>query len=99
MLIFSGIFSYVFLYLVAALGGFYVSLVTYRILNDAIEGKKVDLTAQLKESFSYFFFFVVSLVIQTVTYYFLMNRVNVAYAVAYDALMEELPQPELPVQQ
>ena len=30
---------------------------TYRILNDAIEGKKVDLTAQLKESFSYFFFF------------------------------------------
>ena len=54
---FSGIFSFVFLYLVAALGGFYVSLVTYRILNDAIEGKKVDLTAQLKESFSYFFFF------------------------------------------
>lgn len=38
--------------------------------------------------FSYFFFFVLSLVIQTVTYYFLMNRVNVAYAVAYDALQE-----------
>lgn len=36
--------------------------------------------------FSYFFFFIVSLVIQTLAYYLLMNRVNVAYAVAYDAL-------------
>ena len=53
----SGLGSIVFLYIVAAFGGFYVTLVTYRILKDAIEGKKVDLTAQLKESFNYFFFF------------------------------------------
>ncbi len=38
--------------------------------------------------FSYFFFFVASLAIQTVGYYFLMNRVNVAYAVAYDSLQQ-----------
>lgn len=54
----SGHGSIIFLYIVAAFGGSYVSLVTSRILKDAIEGKKVDLTAQLKESFNYFFFFV-----------------------------------------
>jgi len=44
-------------------------------------------------NFSYYFFFVISLILQIVTYYFLMNRVNVAYAVAYDALLgtEESP--------
>lgn len=53
----SGVFSIIFLYIIAVFGGFYVSLVTCRILNDAIEDKKVDLTTQLKESFKYFFFF------------------------------------------
>ena len=51
----SGILSIIFLYVVAVFGGFYVTLVTYRILFDAIENKKMDLTAQLKESFKYFF--------------------------------------------
>lgn len=37
-------------------------------------------------TFSYYFFFVLSLALQIVSYYFLMNRVNVAYAVAYDSL-------------
>lgn len=45
-------------------------------------------------TFSYYFFFVLSLALQLVTYYFLMNRVNVAYAVAFDALH----QPEAPVE-
>ena len=53
----SGILSIIFLYVVAVFGGFYVTLVTYRILFDAIENKKLDLTSQLKESFKYFFFF------------------------------------------
>ena len=53
----SGILSIILLYVVAVFGGFYVTLVTYRILFDAIENKKLDLTAQLKESFKYFFFF------------------------------------------
>ncbi len=37
---------------------------------------------------SYYLFFVLSLVLQIVTFYFLMNRVNVAYATAYDALQQ-----------
>lgn len=37
-------------------------------------------------TFSYYFFFVLSLVLQIVTYYFLMNRVYVAYALAYEGL-------------
>lgn len=48
----------------------------------------VGITLPWDPLFSYFFFFIVSLVIQTIAYYFLMNRVNVAYAVAYDALQE-----------
>ena len=45
--------------------------------------------------FSYFFFFVLSLSIQIIGFYFLMNRVNVAYAVAYDALQQP-KEPETP---
>ncbi len=49
-------------------------------------------------TFSYYFFFVLSLILQIVTYYFLMNRVFVAYAVAYDALRypEETEVPKEP---
>ena len=36
---------------------------------------------------------------QLALYYFGMNRVYAVYAVAYDALMEDFPQPELPAQQ
>ena len=51
--------------------------------------------------FSYFFFFVLSLTLQTVSYYFLMNRVNVTYAAAYNSLQQpktpEMPkEPDLP---
>ena len=47
---------------------------------------------------SYYLFLVLSLVMQIVLYYFGMNRVYGVYAVAYDALQQELPKPELPVQ-
>ena len=47
--------------------------------------------------FGYYFFFVLSLALQTVSYYFLMNRVNVAYAVAYDTLQQ--PPEEAPAQE
>lgn len=49
-------------------------------------------------TFSYYFFFVLSLVIQVVTYYFLMNRVYVAYALVYEGLQgpKEPEQPKEP---
>ena len=47
---------------------------------------------------SYYLFLVLSLVMQIALYYFGMNRVYGVYAVAYDALQQELPKPELPVQ-
>lgn len=47
---------------------------------------------------SYYLFLVLSLVMQIALYYFGMNRVYTTYAVAYDALQQELPKPELPVQ-
>ena len=43
-------------------------------------------------------FVVLFLVLQMALYYFGMNRAYAVYAVAYDALMEQLPQPELPTQ-
>lgn len=46
-------------------------------------------------TFSYYFFFVLSLVLQIVTYYFLMNRVYAAYALAYEGLQPP-PVPENP---
>ena len=49
--------------------------------------------------FSYYFFFVLSLAVQIVTYYFLMNRVNVTYAVAYEALLAQRTPPQPPVSQ
>lgn len=47
---------------------------------------------------SFYLFFGLSLVMQFVLYYFAMNRVYTVYAVAYDALQEQLPQPKYPVQ-
>lgn len=46
----------------------------------------IGITLPWSSMFSYYFFFVLSLALQIVSYYFLMNRVNVAYAVAYDSL-------------
>ena len=51
------------------------------------------------DTVSYYLFYGLSLAMQVVLYIFGMNRVYAVYAVAYDALMEDLPQPELPVQQ
>ena len=48
---------------------------------------------------SFYGFYLLSIAVQILVNYFAMNRVYAAYAVAYDALMEDLPQPELPVQQ
>lgn len=47
---------------------------------------------------SFYLFFGLSLVMQFALYYFSMNRVYTVYAVAYDALQEQLPQPKYPVQ-
>ena len=45
---------------------------------------------------NYYLFFVLSLIVQVITYYFLMNRVNVAYAVAYETLKyEDEAEPEV----
>lgn len=46
-------------------------------------------------TFSYYFFFLLSLVLQVLTYYFLLNRVNVTYAVAYDTLLNREESPVL----
>lgn len=39
-------------------------------------------------AFTYYFFFVASLILQIVTYYFFMNRAYVTYALAYQSLKE-----------
>lgn len=51
------------------------------------------------DTFSYYLFYALYLLMQLALYYFGMNRVYAVYAVAYDALMEDFPQPELPVEQ
>ena len=50
------------------------------------------------DTVSYYLFYVVSLVMQMALFYFGMNRVYGVYAVAYDALQEDLPKPNLPIQ-
>lgn len=54
-------------------------------------------------TFTYYFFFILSLILQIVTYYFFMNRVYVAYALAYQSLKEppqaaEMKQPPFPTE-
>lgn len=49
------------------------------------------------DTVSYYLFYVLSLALQMVLYYFGMNRVYAAYAVAYDALQGELPDTNHPV--
>lgn len=58
----------------------------------------IGITLPWSNAVSYYLFLVLSLLMQMALYYFGMNRVYATYAVAYDALQEELPQPELPVQ-
>lgn len=48
----------------------------------------LGITLPWSSTFSYYFFFVLSLALQIVTYYFLMNRVYVAYALAYESLRQ-----------
>ena len=59
----------------------------------------VGITLPWSETFSYYLFYGLYLLMQLALYYFGMNRVYAVYAVAYDALMEEFPQQELPTQQ
>ena len=58
----------------------------------------VGITLPWSETFSYYLFYGLYLVMQLALYYFGMNRVYSVYAVAYDALMEDFPQPNLPAQ-
>lgn len=57
----------------------------------------MGITFPWSDTVSYYLFYGLSLALQMGLYYFGMNRVYAAYAVAYDALQEELPQPNLPV--
>lgn len=59
----------------------------------------VGITLPWSETFSYYLFYGLYLLMQLALYYFGMNRVYAVYAVAYDALMEDFPQQELPAQQ
>ena len=59
----------------------------------------VGVTFPWSDTVSYYLFYGLSLALQMALYVFGMNRVYAVYAVAYDALQEDLPQPELPVQQ
>ena len=58
----------------------------------------IGVTFPWSDTFSYYLFFALSLALQMALYYFGMNRVYAVYAVAYDALMEQIPQPETPAQ-
>lgn len=54
----------------------------------------IGIALPFSSTVSYYLFFVLSLIVQVITYYFLMNRVNVAYAVAYEALKYETEEPQ-----
>ncbi len=58
----------------------------------------MGITLPWNATVSYYLFYGLSLVAQMALYYFAMNRVYAAYAVAYDALQEDLPRPDYPVQ-
>jgi len=58
----------------------------------------LGVTLPWSNEISYYLFYGLSLVSQFALYYFGMNRVYSVYAVAYDALMEDMPQPNYPVQ-
>lgn len=71
-----------------------ISLVCYGDILLPMAGIPLPWSAEV----SYYLFLVLSLGLQMVLYYFGINRVYSVYAVAYDALQEELPRPNLPVQ-
>lgn len=58
----------------------------------------VGITLPWSNDVSYYLFLVLSLLMQIALYYFGMNRVYAVYAVTYDVLQEQLPQPNQPVQ-
>lgn len=76
------------------LGQLVVSLVCYGDLLLPMLG----ISFPWNDTVSYYLFYVLSLGMQMVLYYLGMNRVCSVYAVAYDALQEDLPQPNVPVQ-
>lgn len=71
-----------------------ISLVCYGDLLLVLAG----VTLPWSSTASYYLFYGVSLALQMGLYCFGMNRVYAVYAVAYDALQEDLPQPNYPVQ-
>ena len=73
---------------------FLISLVCYGDVLLPMLGVTLPFSATV----SYYLFFVLSLVLQIVTYYFLMNRVYAAYAVVYEGLIAppEAPRPQPP---
>lgn len=58
----------------------------------------LGITLPWNDTVSYYLFYGLYLVLQLALYYFGMNRVYAVYAVAYDALQENLPQPNLPAE-
>lgn len=70
---------------------FFISAICYGDVFLAIAGIRLPLNG----TFVYYFFFILSLIVQIVTYYFLMNRVYGAYALAYESLREP-PKPKAP---
>ena len=58
----------------------------------------VGVTFPWSDTVSFYLFLILSLAMQFFLQWFGMNRVYAAYAVAYDALQEDFPQPELPAQ-
>ena len=58
----------------------------------------LGVTFPWSDTVSYYLFYGLSLLIQLALYWFGMNRATAVYAVAYDALLENMPQPNLPAQ-
>jgi len=76
------------------LGQVVISLVCYGDVLLPLMG----ITFPWSNTVSFYLFFGLSLVMQFALYYFAMNRVYTVYAVAYEALQEQLPKPRYPVQ-
>lgn len=58
----------------------------------------IGITLPWNDTVSFYLFYVLSLVMQLALQWFGMNRLYTVYAVAYDALQEQLPQPNHPAQ-
>ena len=76
------------------LGQVFISLVCY---GDVLL-PMVGVSFPWNDTVSYYLFFLLSALMEVALYYFTMNHVYTVYAVAYDALQEEQPQFNMPVQ-